>query len=226
MGAVVYISLLFAPVMAFAIYFYLKNRYDANFSVLLTRSYLAGILSTLIYLAVFLIAKWSGLANPVTLKRMLFFSFFVAGFGSEFSKFIFFRYYVIPHPVIDKPIHAITFSVMTALGFSTITQIYFLCDFFELQSYYPSVMYAFVNVPSNLIFSIIMGFFIGLSRFVNAKMIYSVIGLFGAAFFHGIFKFCLLAKDYKLLSLFAFGSAIIVLVLIIKALFTNTESLA
>jgi protease PrsW len=231
MGSVTYITLLFGPGIAIFLFFYLVKKYDSKFNSLLLKSYIAGMLCTLLFLVGFSVFRLLDLAIPpvkehLTLKRALLFSFVIMGFVSELSKFTVYRYYVIPHTEINKPIHAITFSVMTALGFSTMTQICFFCNLFELQRFYPSVMYSFANIPSHIIFAIIMGFFVGLSRFINAKFIYSVIGLFGASFFNGIFNFCLVTSDYKLLSLFAFGSSLIVLVLIIKALFTNTESLS
>ncbi len=226
MGAITYFTLVFAPVMALFLYFYLGKKYDSHFGSLILKGYLAGMISAFIYFLAFTMYRALGLTEISGLKRMLMFSFVIIGFSSEFSKFILYRYYIIPKKEIDRPIHAITFSVILALGFSTLTQVFFFLNLFELQSYYPSVMYSYVNVPSNLIFAIIMGFFVGMSRFINAKFIYSIIGLFGATFFHGIFKFCLVTKDFKLLSLFAFGSSLIVLVLIIKALFTNPETLS
>jgi hypothetical protein len=53
---------------------------------------------------------------------------------------------------------------------------------------------------------------------------FTLTGLFGAAFFQGLFIFTLVTQDFKLLSLFAFGSTIIVFILGIKAAMTEPET--
>jgi hypothetical protein len=125
-----------------------------------------------------------------------------------------------------KPIDTIIFSIMTAMGFSTLVLMLFATGLFNMQSLnlqlpFPVTLYAFVYVFATILFSVIMGFFTGMARFLKGRFVYSLTGLLVAVFFHGIFNFCLLTNDFKLLSLFAFGSTVIVFFLTIKA--ANTE---
>ncbi|MCX6251426.1 MAG: PrsW family glutamic-type intramembrane protease [Bacteroidetes bacterium] len=225
MKPITYITLFFAPAMAAILYFYLNNKNTGKFGSLLVKSYFAGFAGALILVVALTISGWIGLNDLTSLKRTLFYTFITVGFSSELGKYLLFRYYIIPHREIDRPLNAITYSVMITLGFATITLLFYFLNFFKLQSVYPSTMYPFIYIPANLIFAVIMGFFVGFSRFLSMTYLYSIIGLFGAAFFHGIFKFCLVTHDFKLLTLFAFGSCLIVLVLIVKATLARPETL-
>jgi len=223
MRPVTFITLGFAPIIALIIYLYLLKKYEKSFMKLMIKSFLLGSLSLLLLLiAEYLsyIFELNGLRN---LKRILFFSFVTIAFSSELGKFIILRYFIIPSAIIDRPIHAITMSVMTAMGFSTVAMIFFFLDSFNIRQPFPDTLYSFIYVPANIIFAMVMGFFLGMAGKGTSKLILPLTGLAGAVIFHGIFNFCLLTPDYKLLSLFAFGSTIIVFTLGIKASFTRTE---
>jgi len=217
------ITLGLAPLIAIFMYIYFKKRSDSQFSRLLLFSFLAGGAGVLILMAAETISGMFGLNELLSLKRILFYSFITIGGSAEFGKFIILRYFIIDKKEIRKPIDAITFSIMTALGFSTVALLFFIFNLFNIKANFPATLYAFVFVPANILFSVIMGFFVGMAKFLNARIVYSMTGLIGAVFFHGIFNFCLLTNDFKLLSLFSFGSTVIVLILGLKAAFTVPE---
>lgn len=220
-----YISLTFAPIIAIGIYMYFRKMHDAAFGNLLLKSFLAGAIGIILLIAAQSISTFLGLNDLRTLKRTLFFSFITIGFTCEFSKFIMLRYVIMPKKPVNKPIHAITFSVMIALGFVTMRMILFFLNPFLTQDLYPFSLYAFISVPAGIMFAVILGFFIGMAKFTKTRFLYSVTGLFVATFFHGLYNFCLITSDYKLLSLFAFGATIIVFILALKAAYTDTEAL-
>jgi RsiW-degrading membrane proteinase PrsW (M82 family) len=204
-------------------FFYFGQRYDKAYSRLLLKAFLAGAFGVIVLIAAETLSSLLGLNDIRSLKRTLFFSFITFSFSSELGKFILYRYYIIPNKIIDRPIHGITFSVMTALGFATFALVLFMIDPFGIQSRFPYTLYAFVMVPANIMFSVIMGFFVGMAKFMKARFVFSLTGLMGAAFFHGIFNFCMLTNDFKLLSLFSFGSTVIVFILGLKAAYTVPE---
>jgi RsiW-degrading membrane proteinase PrsW (M82 family) len=224
MRSVAYITLAFAPVIAAGIFLYFKNRGDKPFSRLLVKSYLVGMAAITVLLLAEIITVWLGLFSTRSLKRSLFFSFITIAGGAEFGKFLFFRLFIIRDKVINKPIHGITFAIMTALGFSTLALPLYALNLFGILGMFPSTLYAFIFVPANIALAVILGFFVGMAKFLKNKYIFSLTGLFGSAFFHGIFNFCLVTDDYKLLSLFSFGFMVIVFILGIKAAFTQAES--
>ncbi|MBN1199054.1 MAG: PrsW family intramembrane metalloprotease [Bacteroidales bacterium] len=225
MRPIVYMTLGFAPVIAAVIYIYFYHRISKNFSSLLIKSFFLGMAGILVLLAAQYISSLLGLNELRNLKRTIFYSFVTVGFASELGMYSIYRCLIIPKEAIDKPIHGITFSIMVALGFSTLRMLLFILDPLGIRSLFPETLYAFVFVPANLIFAVILGFYVGMAKFIKSRFVYNLTGLFAAAFFHGLFNFCLLTKDFKLLSLFAFGSMVIVFILGIKAAYTKPEPL-
>ncbi len=223
MRPIVYFTLAFAPVVAIAMYFYFGRKYGKAFKKVLIQSFLAGILGVAVLAAAKILSTLLGLNDLRSLKRLLFYSFITVGFASELGKFILYRYYIIPKKAVDKPIHGITFSIMTALGFCAIALPGFLINWFPTQPSFPVTLYAFIFVPANIMFSVVMGFFVGMGKFIKTYFMFTLTGLFGATFFQGLFIFTLVTQDFKLLSLFAFGSTIIVFILGIKAAVTEPE---
>ena len=218
------ITLIIAPLVAVVMYLYFRKRASAKFSHLLLLSYLAGGAGILLFLAAEAISYRLGLNDLGNLKRTLFYSFITIGGSAELGKFIVLRYFFVNKDEIRKPMDVITFSIMIALGFSTLALFLFAFNVFGIRLQLPPILYAYIFVPANILFSVIMGFFVGMAKFLKARIVYSLTGLMGAVFFHGIFNFCLLTSDFKLLSVFSFGSTIIVFVLGIKAAMSITES--
>ncbi|NQV01043.1 MAG: PrsW family intramembrane metalloprotease [Bacteroidia bacterium] len=225
MRPLVYITLGFAPIIAGVLYIYFSRRNGKEFLSLLLKSFFLGMLGILVLIAAQYLSSLLGLNELRTLKRTIFYSFVTVGFASELGMYIVYRYLIIPKEAVDKPILGITFSIMVALGFSTIRILFFILDPLEIRILFPETLYSFVFVPANLIFAVIMGFYVGMAKFLKSRFVYNMTGLFAAAFFHGLFNFCLLTKDFKLLSLFAFGSMVIVFVFGIKAAYTKPEPL-
>jgi RsiW-degrading membrane proteinase PrsW (M82 family) len=223
MRPLAYFTLIFAPVIAAGAYFYFSNRYDGAFRKLLVKAFLAGMLSVTVLLIAEYISTLLGLNELRSLKRTVFYSFITIAGSAELGKFLVFKYFILPEKVVDKPIHGITFSIMVALGFASAALFFFMIDPFGTRDMYPTTLYAFVFVPANLLFSVVMGFFLGMAKFLKVHVVYSLIALTGAAFFHGVFNFCLFTNDFKLLSLLAFGSTTIVFILALKAVYTNPE---
>lgn len=218
MDNVKYFALGIPPVIAIILYLYLVLRHNKRFGILLIKSFGAGAIGSVILILSVSLTSLVGLTTSTNLYDTLLYAFVFVGFGSELGKFLFFRFYILPKPEVDTPIHGITFSVMTALGFTTVVVILFVFDLCDAKPPYPTNMYLLLAAPSNIIFAVVMGFFVGLSKFVEQRFTHALAGLLVASFFNGLFKFCLITHDYKLLNIFAFGSALVIMVLIIKAI--------
>lgn len=227
MRPITFITLAFAPVVALALYLYLGRKYGQAFRKVLIQSFIAGMLGISVLVIAQVLSTLLGLNELRSMKRLLFYSFMTIGLGSEIGKFAVYRFYIYPKKALDKPIHGITMSIMVALGFCTLALPWFMFQYtsgtMQTSPQYPATLYTFILVPANIIFAVIMGFFVGMGKFVKTFLMFSITGLFGAAFFHGMFIFTLMTSDFKLLSLFAFGSTFIVFILGIKAALTEPE---
>jgi RsiW-degrading membrane proteinase PrsW (M82 family) len=218
MDTISYIASGIPPGIAIILYIYLVLRNNLRFGFILIKSFFAGFIVSAVLLLSLYIANITGLDTFSSLNRTLFYAFVFVGFGAELGKFLILRFYLLSKPEVDTPIHGITFSVMIALGFATGAVLLFVFNVYESKPPYPTNMYLLLAAPSNIIFGIIMGFFVGMSKFVESRFTYAFGGLIIVSFFSGLFKFCLITHDYKLLNIFAFGSALIIVVLIIKAI--------
>lgn len=183
-------------------------------------SYLLGIITAIPMIVALLIAAHYDMVHDRSIRRILFFSFFLVGAFSEFSKYLLLRYYYLPKQLFSKPMDGILYSVNIALGFATAANIYFSFNWTTLLNVY-AVNY---TLPiANLLFGVIMGFFVGMSKF-RTNFVDSLTGLAAAIFFQGLYNFCLLSKDYLLLGIVALGTIIIAVILSSKAINTDLDS--
>lgn len=70
---------------------------------------------------------------------------------------------------------------------------------------------------ASITFGVVMGFFVGMGKMRKNRFIDNSTGLFAATFFHGLFYFCFITSDKRLLLFTTIGFLIITVTLIIKA---------
>lgn len=212
------LSLLLGPLMAAVFYAFMKYRFPNGYFGLLIRSYFWGIFSTLIAAAFFYAAHLYGYLDLKNLRRIIFFSFVIIGFGQELGKFLVLRYLMLPNKLFRNPSDGITYSLMISFGAgSMINLTYYLM--------YPQtdVSIYLSNILVGMVYAVVMGFFVGMGKIRNNRMVDSLSGLFGAAFFHGSFEFIIQTDDHLLIWLFLIGSAIITFLLIVKSIQISDE---
>lgn len=211
-----YLSILISPILAIVILSYLKKYYGkSRFKVLLNSFFLGG-LAVVIPLGFQLIANEMGYDNIKNLKRILFYSFILIGFFSELGKFLILRYYVYPKEKFDGPSDGIIFSIVIALGFSIVANILYVFDIFDSANLNPTIAHAYTSGLANIFFAIVMGFFIGMAKLGHNSFLNTTGGLASAVLFHGLYDFCLITRDYKLLSVVTFGFLFLSILLILQ----------
>lgn len=211
-------ALLLGPLMAFVFFSFIKYRFPNGHFALLIRSYFWGIFSTVIAAAFFYWAYLFGYLDLKNLRRIIFFSFVIIGFGQEFGKFLVLRFLMLPNKLFKSPSDAITYSLMISFGAGTMINLaYFLI--------YPQtdVSIYISNILVGMVYAVVMGFFVGLGKIRSNRMVDSFSGLFGAAFFHGSFEFIIQTNDHLLIWPFLIGSAIITFLLIVKSIQITDE---
>lgn len=215
------IPLLICPLFFVIVAFMAMKTMDKKDFLTFSGSYFFGLITIIpLILIVFFINKY-WLTSFTSLRRIIFFSFVMVGFVSEYAKFVVLRYYYIPKEMITKPFDGILFSLMISLGYATTANIYFFFTW-NLTSDVMAVNYI---IPfANLLVAVLMGFFIGMGKF-RTNNLDSFIGFSAATFFHGFFIFNLISRDYLLLGLVSFGTLVIVIMLAVKSLNTNIKNL-
>lgn len=213
MNILIIISILLGPLMASLLYFYVRYRFKQGHFALFYRAYFWGIVSVIIPALVYFILYFQGYTELTNLRRILFYSFVGVGLGQELGKFIILRYLILPSSYFRSPSDGVLYSLMINFGSISLLSLLSLIFFPDIS---PKVLIASLFV--SIAFSVIMGFFVGMGKVRRNRLIDSSTGLIGAAFFHGSYQFILETKDFKLMVAFLAGSAIITLLLLIKAI--------
>jgi RsiW-degrading membrane proteinase PrsW (M82 family) len=221
MGILKYISFVIPPLIAILIYFYLRYKFTKWPYSLLFKSFLWGMASILLVLAVQILASYMELDNLSNIRRVLFYALVIMAFFSELAKFTILKGLVYPKEDFKSPVDGIIFAVMISMGFATLNNILY---FINIPNLSVSGANAITAGPANVIFGVIMGFFVGLGKLRRIRFIDSMTGLAAAVFFHALYDFCLLTKDYRLLMAFFIGATIIGISLCIAAIRIQVEA--
>lgn len=190
---------------------------------LLIKSFLWGMVSILVVLAMQLFASWFQLDVLSNIRRVIFYALVIMAFFAELGKFFILKAFVSTKVEFKTPVDGIIFSVMISMGFATMNNILSLINIPDLSV---NLANAFTAGPANVIFGIMMGFFVGLGKLRKVRLVDSMTGLSAAVFFHALYAFCLLTKDYRLLLAFFIGSSIIAISLCIAGLRIHLEARA
>lgn len=217
------LSFIIPPFIAILIYLYLKAKSSHWPLSLLVRAFIWGMVSIILVLVVQLLASYFDLDRLNNLRRIIFYALVVMAFFAEIGKFFFLKGFIYPRKEFRTPVDGIVFSVMISMGFAMMNNILYFVNIPHLSV---STANALTAGPANVIFGVLMGFFIGMGKLRKMRIIDSMTGLAAAVFFHGLYDFCLLTRDYRLLWAFFIGASIIAVSLGIAALRIHQDAKA
>ncbi len=209
------IQLIQAPILLLLLVLYLKFKFNiANWKqILLAITF--GIAAIIPLLIVDKFAQFAGYDILRSLKRGAFYSFVVIGAGAEIGKFVFLRYYFLKLSSVKGSMDTIIYAMLISLGFTTFVLPLYVYGIF---SQVPSDLFLYTYPLFNIMFAIIVGFFVGLGKMRKNRMIDSFTGLGAASFFHGFYFFSNLASDKTILMFFGAGVIFIAALLGVKSI--------
>ena len=100
------------------------------------------------------------------------------------------------------------------MGFACTENIMYVLD----GGYETAILRAFTAVPAHATFGILMGYYMGKAKFSNHRLVLNLTGLLMATLFHGAYDFFLFINFIPGISIGAFVSLIIGIVLSRKAI--------
>lgn len=103
---------------------------------------------------------------------------------------------------------------MVSMGFAAVENLLYVLE----GGLEVALMRAFTAIPAHATFAIIMGYFMGKAKFSNHRMKWNLIGLSCAILFHGAYDFFLFINFIPGISIGAFVSLIIGIILSNKAI--------
>jgi RsiW-degrading membrane proteinase PrsW (M82 family) len=145
-----------------------------------------------------------------------FMAFFVVGLGEELLKYLVVILYAFRKPSFNEPFDGIVYAVMVSLGFAAFENIIYVME----GGTQVAIMRMFTAVPMHAAFAVIMGYYIGLSKYYqgSVRTEKSLKGLFYAVVLHGAYDFVLFQDDMPILSFLIFPMIIWAISLCRKAM--------
>lgn len=209
------LPLFVSPLFLILFIFYLRFKFGIKSYKNILLALVLGMFSSVALILIYMLSESLDLHLLRNLRRTLFFAFVITGFSSELGKFLVLYFAFFKKTSFLGPIEGIIYSLFIAVGFTFTASILYVTGYI---SPIDNLLFLYIYGISNLVFAIVLGFFVGLGKSRENSLIDSMTGLLAASFFHGVLNFCILTEDYKLLLLIGIASIIISIVLIFKSL--------
>ncbi|GAF05115.1 PrsW family glutamic-type intramembrane protease [Saccharicrinis fermentans] len=189
-----------APVFIILVYIYYRDKYEKEPIALLMKGLLAGILCVF---PVILTEQIVSSLLPVLFSENIGMAFgnafLVAGLCEETFKLIAVYILIWKNPNFNERFDGIVYAVFVSLGFALIENIMYVFS----NGFHVGISRALTAVPAHAMFGIIMGYYLGLAKFIPAQRIkYFTLAFFTPFLFHGFYDFILMVKIQWLLFLF------------------------
>ncbi|MBB6452185.1 RsiW-degrading membrane proteinase PrsW (M82 family) [Salirhabdus euzebyi] len=177
------ISASIAPGLALLVFFYLKDRFDSEPFSLVFKSFALGALLVFPIMFIQYAFMVEGIGqNPIVS------SFLLSGLLEEFFKWFIFLYAVYKHVSFNYHYDGIVYGVAISLGFASLENLlYLLANGIEY-----AIARAIFPVSSHALFGVIMGYYIGKTKFKdkNSKTMLLLAFLI-PTLLHGFYDFVL-----------------------------------
>tara|TARA_R110002049_G_scaffold326_5_gene1771 strand:+ start:3169 stop:3846 length:678 start_codon:yes stop_codon:yes gene_type:complete len=205
-----------APVFAILLYIYVQDIHEKEPRGLLISSFLLGAVVSI--LIVFVLYFFTGRFIPITdefsVWQQFIQAFVVVALSEEFSKYVIVKYFAQPKKAFNEPYDGIIYAVMVSMGFACTENLMYVID----GGYQTALVRAFTAVPAHATFGVLMGYYMGKAKFSNNRLVLNLIGLLLATIFHGAYDFFLFINFIPGISIGAFISLIIGILLSRKAI--------
>ena len=209
------------PILIVIIYIYIKDKYEKESKRVLLVSFMLGailsiVITTLLYVFFDLFLP---LPDNYSIWQQFVKAFFVVGLIEEFSKYIMVRYYAQPRKGFNEPFDGIVYAVMVSMGFAAVENLFYVLQ----GGIEVALIRAVTAIPAHATFAILMGYYMGKAKFSNNRIKWNLIGLLLAVLFHGAYDFFLFIGFIPGISIGAFISLIIGIILSRRAIKAHQE---
>ena len=205
-----------APVIIIILYIYFKDKFEKEPISFLFKNFLLGATASILITALLggFASKIIPLTDETSILQQFLKAFIVVAFVEEFSKYIIVRFYSQRSKEYNEPFDGIVYAVMVSMGFAALENVLYVFQY----GVSTGITRAFTAVPAHATFAILMGYFMGKAKFSKNKKMLNLAGLFLATLFHGAYDFFLFINFIPGISIGAFVSLIIGIILSKKAI--------
>jgi len=200
-----------APSMIIVIYIYIKDKFEREPWHMLVKSFFLGAtVSVMLTFAIgFALKQFLPPLDSNSIVDMLVKAFLVVALVEEFSKYVVVRYFAQKNKEFDEPFDGIVYAVMVSMGFATLENVLYVF----VYGFETGLFRAFTAVPAHATFAILMGYYMGKAKFSSRRRFLNIVGLLVATLFHGAYDFFLFVKSIPGITIGAFASLAIGIIL-------------
>ena len=208
MSAYALLALTLGPGFLILAWIFYKDKYEKEPIGLLLGAFITGALSTLLVLGAGM--AWARLGfriDPDSILTTAFFAFISVGATEELAKLLVVLLLFYPRKAFNEPFDGIVYCTAVSMGFATAENVlYVYVNASPGEALWLATLRMFSAVPAHATFAILMGYFVGISKFNTLRLPYILLGWFVASLFHGAYDFFLFLKNIPGISLGAFFS--------------------
>ncbi|MGD6815731.1 glutamic-type intramembrane protease PrsW [Metabacillus sp. 84] len=179
-----------APGLAILCYFYLKDQYESEPVYMVIRAFVFGMILVFPLMFIqYIIETEKVFANDF---NRIFFSY---GLLEEFFKWFIFIVAIYPHVHFDEHYDGIVYGSAVSLGFATLENILFLFS----NGLEFAIGRALLPVSSHALFGVIMGYYLGKTKFTNHsgyKMKWLLLSIILPVTLHGFYDYVLFTYKF------------------------------
>jgi len=185
-----------APGLALMSYFYLKDQYGSEPFAIVFKTFIFGALLVFPIMFIQYVFKVENV-----LQGMIYEPFISMGLLEEFFKWFILFYTIYQHVSFDEPYDGIVYGASVSLGFATVENIFYL--------FANGLEYAFgralLPVSSHALFGVIMGYYLGKSKFSpDSNKKWLVLSLLIPFLLHGSYNYILITLEDWLIMMIPF----------------------
>lgn len=193
-----YLLIAIAPVLALLSFVYFRDKYEKEPIGMILKGLIFGaiIIIPVAFIESLLVKIGSSLP---AIPKAAWDGFFVAGFTEELFKYLIVLLLFFKSRNFNERFDGIVYAVSVSLGFAGIENIMYVFQ----HGMTTGLLRAFTAVPAHMIMGIVMGYYLGLARFIPLKRsIYLLLAFFMPVIIHGFYDFVLMSQHPALLAIF------------------------
>lgn len=193
-----YLLIAIAPVFAFLTFIYFRDKYEKEPLGMILKGFIFG--AVIIIPVAFIENFLSNTGNSLPpIQKAAWDGFIVAGFTEELFKFLIVLLLFFRNKNFNERFDGIVYAVSVSLGFAGIENVLYVFQHGAMTG----VLRAVTAVPAHMIMGIVMGYYLGLARFIPSKRSkYMILALLMPIIIHGFYDFVLMSKHPVLLAIF------------------------
>jgi len=193
------LTIALAPVAILLVYVYFRDKYEKEpISLLLWGLFLGALVTVPIMVVEFFLDRFAVYFQGMGWAAYR--AFVVAGFTEEIFKFLVVMLFFWRKKDFNEKFDGIVYAVFVSLGFAAVENILYVIQ----NGSGTGLIRAVTAVPAHLLFGVIMGYYIGLAKFIpEGRTKFLQRAVYMPVLMHGFYDFMIFSQHWLLLLLFA-----------------------